>query len=498
MPNVPADLGSTVIENTNGSALNLIEMRMRVGCFGPNLRPVGNPLHPSSTIKTVVQLKRAADATAVADPIIAFEFPAKVIFPEVWAPGETAATIMAKLQFTPLAAPYTIPNTWNKGYQTLGVNEHQIGIFTTIKGPTTVVSANGSITIDPPATEIKSFSLRQAGIALTGTCVSGLCGSDGNLSAYPNKTQEYIHWATGAVQITSTCPATGAFGKCDVTTGWHNYARGTYQVNFVECRNRLTQQVRVIYKTITACTANEEQTPFGTLLASAAASYHASPTVSGDGLLIELAAYFPGAAREAQVWGETGFCGSYFSPLLLFFDGKRPRFTGQSRFPLSGAPRMISWVEPGAPGYFLAWDRDGDGRLTHGGELFGSSEGENGFLALAAHDANGDGVIDARDPIFKKLLLWSDANGDGATTAGELSDLKAKRVRAIGLSYRGDRLRTIPGRAQIRQEGKFTFRDAAGKDREGTVLDVWFEMASPDSFVQVPGPVAVPAIGPAY
>jgi hypothetical protein len=49
--------------------------------------------------------------------------------------------------------------------------------------------------------------------------------------------------------------------------------------------------------------------------------------------------------------------------------------------------------------------------------MFGGS-GAQGFAALAAYDSNGDGVIDANDPIYSQLRLWVDGNHDGAVDAG--------------------------------------------------------------------------------
>jgi hypothetical protein len=54
---------------------------------------------------------------------------------------------------------------------------------------------------------------------------------------------------------------------------------------------------------------------------------------------------------------------------------------------------------------FLALDRDGDGTLNDGRELFGALSG-NGFDDLAAYDSDGNGFIDAGDPVFEQLRIW--------------------------------------------------------------------------------------------
>lgn len=63
---------------------------------------------------------------------------------------------------------------------------------------------------------------------------------------------------------------------------------------------------------------------------------------------------------------------------------------------------------------FLAFDRNGNGRIDDGRELFGPTSG-NGFAELAALDADGNGWIDEADPAFRQLRLWQpDAEGKGA------------------------------------------------------------------------------------
>ena len=86
---------------------------------------------------------------------------------------------------------------------------------------------------------------------------------------------------------------------------------------------------------------------------------------------------------------------------------------------------------------FLAVDQDGNGRIDSGRELFGDQDGfANGFAKLSAFDANRDAVIDPSDPVFDRLRLLKDLNGDGQVAADETVSLSAAGVKSICLSYK--------------------------------------------------------------
>lgn len=127
-------------------------------------------------------------------------------------------------------------------------------------------------------------------------------------------------------------------------------------------------------------------------------------------------------------------------PLLVDLDGDGVyRTTGATNgttfdVDADGTAEQTSWAGPGDA--FLAWDRDGDGRIGDGGELFGDQHGAvDGIAELARHDENGDGLIDASDAIWDRLVLWADANGDGDST-GELVSLADAGFTAIDVRRR--------------------------------------------------------------
>lgn len=175
--------------------------------------------------------------------------------------------------------------------------------------------------------------------------------------------------------------------------------------------------------------------------------------------------------------GEDKFCGGYFSPLMLFPDSQRPRFTGRSDMMNRPDPGYSAWVEPQAPGQFLALDRNHNGRIDDSTELFGEDElAPNGFEKLRQHDLNRDGVIDRRDAIFSSLLLFGDRNGNGRSDPGEVTLAGTDGLLSISLHYQGNDVRDYArGLVQSREHSSYRFRDrVSGKVRNGEIIDVWF------------------------
>ncbi len=77
-----------------------------------------------------------------------------------------------------------------------------------------------------------------------------------------------------------------------------------------------------------------------------------------------------------------------------------------------GKEESISMLGPGSG--FLALDKNGDGIINDGSELFGTASG-NGFADLSQYDDDGNGWIDEADEIFDKLRIWQ-MNPDGTSS----------------------------------------------------------------------------------
>jgi hypothetical protein len=118
-----------------------------------------------------------------------------------------------------------------------------------------------------------------------------------------------------------------------------------------------------------------------------------------------------------------------------------------------GTPSPTSWTAPGRALAFLCWDRNRNGQIDSGRELFGDrtpmrsgATAANGFDALAEFDTealggNDNGYIDAGDQIWTSLRLWVDRNHDGVSQPEELSTLSNAGLTAISLDYKLDQRR---------------------------------------------------------
>jgi len=112
---------------------------------------------------------------------------------------------------------------------------------------------------------------------------------------------------------------------------------------------------------------------------------------------------------------------------------------------LDGEPERTAWTLAKSDEAFLVLDRNGNGQIDDGTEVFGDrtpqlpSDDPNGFRALEVFDdtfngGNGDGRIDAADAIYVSLKLWTDSNHDGRSAQEEMSGLEGL-VTAIDLDY---------------------------------------------------------------
>ncbi|MBV8270743.1 MAG: hypothetical protein JO067_00565 [Cupriavidus sp.] len=180
------------------------------------------------------------------------------------------------------------------------------------------------------------------------------------------------------------------------------------------------------------------------------------------------------------------------SPIILDLDGDGVETIGTGSgvyfdHDNNGFAENSGWV--GKDDGILVWDRNGNGQIDDGAELFGNnstlSNGQkaaNGFHALSELDRNKDGKVDVSDADFANLRVWRDANSDGVVQQGELLSLTEAGVKSLGVAYtepgklnaNGDApAAVIDGNGnQHRQVGSFERTDGT----QHTMTDVWFKV----------------------
>ena len=205
--------------------------------------------------------------------------------------------------------------------------------------------------------------------------------------------------------------------------------------------------------------------------------------------------YCGGGGSLSPVCTSSGWqCQQNNSPIIVDTTGNGFHLTsadGGVTFDIqgNGYPIQIAWTAPASGNAFLALDRNGNGKIDDGKELFGNftrqpkSDNPNGYIALAEFDkpengGNGDGIIDSRDAIFTSLLLWIDENHDGISQPEELYTLPELGVYSLSLRYRDEHYFDQYGnwfhyRARLNPDPK----DGKSKDGRQT-YDVFFVAAN--------------------
>ena len=158
---------------------------------------------------------------------------------------------------------------------------------------------------------------------------------------------------------------------------------------------------------------------------------------------------------------ETAYQNAQFcDPLVINLDNEIAEVSDQKfRFDIDGDGILDNISNLNAGSGYLALDKNGDGVINDGKELFGTGSGD-GFKDLSDYDSDGNGWIDENDEIWDKLLIWTkDENGKD-----RLYHLSEKGVGAICLQNRSTEfalksLKTNRTNAVIRSTGIFLYEN---------------------------------------
>ncbi len=145
------------------------------------------------------------------------------------------------------------------------------------------------------------------------------------------------------------------------------------------------------------------------------------------GLEMEMSRRFEAAYKQSYKMLQQNI--STCDPLVINLDSDVASVSDQKfLFDIDGDGILENVSQLGSGSGYLAIDKNGDGVINDGTELFGPQSG-NGFADLAQYDDDGNGWIDENDAIWEKLLIWTkDENGKD-----RLYHISEKGVGAIGL-----------------------------------------------------------------
>ena len=174
------------------------------------------------------------------------------------------------------------------------------------------------------------------------------------------------------------------------------------------------------------------------------------------GIEMQMSRSFAEYYQAAAVTPSTDYC----DPLVINLDTDIAELSDQKfLFDIDNDGILDEISKLSSKSGYLALDKNGDGKINDGSELFGTKSG-NGFADLAAYDDDGNGWIDEDDEIFDKLLIWSkDENGND-----KLYHLKERGVGAICLAsaateFALNNMQTNEANGVIRRTGMFLFEN---------------------------------------
>lgn len=224
-------------------------------------------------------------------------------------------------------------------------------------------------------------------------------------------------------------------------------------VNVIDLTGTVRAATKTTTQTSTTCYYSEKERT----------SYQTTGTVvTADGKSIEFDLHFAMSRSFEKYYNENYETSviSFCDPLVINLDSTMPEVSDQKfLFDLDtdGVLDTISMLS-NKSGY-LAIDKNEDGTINDGSELFGTKSGD-GFKDLAEYDKDGNGWIDEDDEIWDKLMIWC-MDDSGKT---ELYHISEKGIGAICLKnvssdFSLNSLKTNQTNAAVRNTGIFLYEN---------------------------------------
>lgn len=148
-----------------------------------------------------------------------------------------------------------------------------------------------------------------------------------------------------------------------------------------------------------------------------------------------------------------------------------------------GHRENMQWVIANGDEAFLAMDRNGNGLIDDGSELFGvgtplefeGRKARDGYEALGQYDlealgGNGDGKIDQQDAVWERLILWLDADANAASNSREILTLQSQSILSLGLNVKKSRQQDRAGNSLA----LWSWAEVDKKRKRMRMVDVFF------------------------
>ncbi|MBD5542691.1 MAG: hypothetical protein HDR01_00235 [Lachnospiraceae bacterium] len=168
-------------------------------------------------------------------------------------------------------------------------------------------------------------------------------------------------------------------------------------------------------------------------------------------------------SRSFEAYYEANYtkeAGTAVDPLVINLEGNVASVSDQKfEFDIDGDGILDTISRLGKGSGYIALDKNGDGKINDGNELFGTQSGD-GFADLSKYDSDGNGWIDENDEIWDKLLIWTqDENGKDQLYHLSQAGVGAICLKRVSTEFSLNSIKDNKTNGQIRQSGIFLYEN---------------------------------------